>query len=48
MITDPVQQGMQQILLGQVAKSLLDTTGDKDNPFAALLTTAIAEEVKPS
>jgi hypothetical protein len=48
MIADPVQQGMQQILLGEVAKSLLDTTENKSNPFAALLTTAIAEEVKPS
>jgi len=48
MTTDPVQLGMQQILLQQVAKSLLDTTGDKANPFASLLTAALADEVKPS
>jgi hypothetical protein len=47
MNADPVQQGVQQILLQQVAKSMLETTGDKDNPFAALLTTALADKVKP-
>jgi hypothetical protein len=47
MTVDPVQQGVQQILLQQVAKSLLETSGDKDNPFAALLTTALADQVKP-
>ena len=43
MSVDPVAQGTQQILLQQVAKSLLDTTDNKDNPFAALLTTALTE-----
>jgi hypothetical protein len=47
MNADPVQQGVQQILLQQVAKSMLETTGDKDNPFAALLTTALADKAKP-
>jgi hypothetical protein len=47
MTVDPVEQGVQQMLLQQVAKSMLETTGDKDNPFAALLTTALAGQVKP-
>jgi hypothetical protein len=45
MTVDPVQQGMQQILLEQVAKSMLETTGDKKNPFSALLSSALADEV---
>jgi hypothetical protein len=48
MSVDPVQPGVQQMLLQQVAKSLLETTGDKNNPFAALLTSALADGVKPS
>jgi hypothetical protein len=43
MNVDPVAQGMQKVLLEQVAKSLLDTTADKDNPFAALLATALGD-----
>jgi len=43
MSVDPVQQGMQKVLLEQVAKSLLDTTADKDNPFSALLATALGD-----
>ena len=45
MTADPVQLGVQRILLEQVANSMLETTGDKDNPFAALLTTALADGV---
>jgi hypothetical protein len=45
MSVDPVQQGMQQILLEQVAKNMLETTGDKTNPFAALMSSALADEV---
>jgi len=48
MSVDAVQQGVQQMLMEQVAKSLLETTAEKDNPFAALLSTALAGEVKPS
>ena len=47
MTIDPVQQGAQQILLQQVVKSMLATTPDKDNPFAALMTTALSDQVKP-
>jgi hypothetical protein len=45
MTVDPIQQGLQQILLEQVTKSMLETTGDKPNPFAALMSSALADEV---
>ena len=46
MTVDPVQQGVQQMLLEQVAKALIETTPEKDSPFAALLTTALADGMK--
>jgi hypothetical protein len=46
MTVDPIQQGIQQMLLQQVAKTLIETTPEKDSPFAALLTTALADGVK--
>jgi hypothetical protein len=45
MTVDPVQQGVQQMLLQQVVKGMLATTPEKDNPFAALLTTALTDQV---
>ena len=35
---------VQPVLMAQVVKSLLDTTQDKDNPFAALLANALSDE----
>ena len=37
---------VQPLLMQQVVKSLLETTDNKDNPFAALLTAALSDEVK--
>ena len=37
---------VQPLLMQQVVKALLETTDNKDNPFAALLETALTNEVK--
>jgi hypothetical protein len=37
--------GVQPLLVEQVVKTLLQTTQLKDSPFAALLQTALSEEV---
>jgi hypothetical protein len=39
---------VQPLLMQQVVKTMLETTDLKDSPFAALLQTAMADEVKPS
>jgi hypothetical protein len=40
-----VQQAFQKILFEQVAKSLVATAGSEGNPYAALIPTALADEV---
>jgi hypothetical protein len=37
---------VQPLLMAQVVKSLLDTTDNKDNPFSALLASALGDQVK--
>jgi hypothetical protein len=39
---------VQPLLMQQVVKAMLESTDMKDSPFAALLQTALAGEVKPS
>jgi hypothetical protein len=39
---------VQPLLMEQVVKTMLETTELKDGPFAALLQTALADQVKPS
>jgi hypothetical protein len=39
---------IQPLLMQQVVKTMLESTDMKDSPFAALLETALADEVKPS
>jgi hypothetical protein len=46
-MTSPVD-AVQPLLLQQVVKTMFETTDMKDSPFAALLQTALADEVKPS
>ena len=45
MTTTPVD-AVGPLLMEQVVKTMLDTTDLKDSPFAALMQTAIAQEVE--
>lgn len=43
---DPVSRGFEQLLVQQLAKELLATTGDTGNAYASLLPDALASAVE--
>jgi hypothetical protein len=43
---DAVSRGFEQLLVEQLAKELLKTTGDTGNAYASLLPTALADAVQ--
>ena len=43
---DPVSRGFEQLLVQQLAKELLKTTGDTGSAYASLLPSALADAVE--
>jgi hypothetical protein len=43
---DAVSRGFEQLLVEQLAKELLETTGDEGNAYASLLPTALTDAVE--
>ena len=44
--TDAVSRGFEQLLVQQLAKELLKTTGDSGSEYASLLPTALSDAVE--